>query len=291
MRYGCQNMVGKIERVMIKHPKDAFISQRHLDENWKKFNYIHCPNYEEAVREYELFLSILSQYVSEIDFLPASDAVGLDSIYAHDPVKITKKGAILLKSGKKLRQPEAEVVKNYFHEMGIPILGEIDGDGRVDGGDVIWLDERTLVVGRGYRTNDEGIRQLRELTHDIVDNFIVVHLPHGNGPEECLHLMSFISFIDYDLAVIYSELMPVVFRELLITRGVKLIEVSKEEYEHLGCNILALAPRTCMLIAGNPQIKQLLEAEEVEVLEYKGEEISYLGTGGPTCLTSPILRQ
>jgi N-dimethylarginine dimethylaminohydrolase len=284
-------MVGKIERVMVKHPKDAFISQRHLDENWKKFNYIHCPNYEEAVREYELFLSILSRYVPEIDFLPASDAVGLDSIYAHDPVKITKKGAILLKSGKKLRQPEAEAVKNYFHEMGIPILGEIDGDGRVDGGDVIWLDERTLVVGRGYRTNDEGIRQLRELTHDIVDNFIVVHLPHGNGPEECLHLMSFISFIDYDLAVVYSELMPVVFRELLIIRGVKLIEVSKEEYEHLGCNILALAPRTCMIIAGNPQIKQLLEAEQVEVLEYKGEEISYLGTGGPTCLTSPILRQ
>jgi N-dimethylarginine dimethylaminohydrolase len=276
---------------MVKHPKDAFISQKHLDKNWEKFNYIRCPDYEEAVREYESFLSILSRYVPKINFLPASDAVGLDSIYAHDPVKITKRGAILLKSGKKLRQPEAEAVKNYFHEIGIPILGEIAADGRVDGGDVIWLDDRTLVVGRGYRTNDEGIRQLRELTNDIVDDFIVVHLPHGNGPEECLHLMSFISFIDNDLAVVYSELMPVVFRELLIARGVKLIEVSKEEYEHLGCNILALAPRTCMLVAGNPQIKQLLEAEHVEVFDYKGEEISYLGTGGPTCLTSPILRQ
>ncbi|MCH5583527.1 arginine deiminase family protein [Shimazuella sp. AN120528] len=284
-------MVGSIERIMVKHPKDAFISQEHLEENWRKFNYIRCPDYEEAVQEYDKFLAVLKKHVPEIHFLPKNDTVGLDSIYTHDPVKITKKGAILLKSGKYLRRPEAGAIKDYFNELSIPILGEITGEGRVDGGDVVWFDERTLVVGRGYRTNEEGIRQLRELTQEVVDEFIVVHLPHGNGPEECLHLMSFISFIDHDLAVVYSKLMPVVFRELLITRGVKLLEVSDQEYDNLGCNILAISPRKCMMVAGNPQIKQLLEEEGVEVLEYKGEEISYLGTGGPTCLTSPVLRR
>lgn len=284
-------MVGNIERIMVKHPKDAFISQEHLERNWRRFNYIRCPNYERAVQEYDQFLSILEQHVPEIYFLPQNDAVGMDSIYAHDPVKITKKGAILLKSGKYLRHAEPQAVKDYFHELSIPILGEITGEARVDGGDMLWLDERTLVVGRGYRTNDEGIRQLRALTKEITEDFIVVHLPHGNGPEECLHLMSFISMIDQDLAVVYSKLMPVVLRELLLARGVKLLEVSDQEYDNLGCNILALAPRKCIMVAGNPQIKALLEAEGVEVFEYEGEEISYLGTGGPTCLTSPIFRR
>jgi N-dimethylarginine dimethylaminohydrolase len=290
MKYGSQSMVGNLETVMIKHPKDAFISQEHLQENWKRFNYIRCPDYKEAVSEYEQLVSILEQHVPQLLYLAQSDEVGLDSIYAHDGVKITNKGAILLKSGKLLRQPEPQAVKKAFAEWGIPILGEITGEGRVDGGDVLWIDEKTLAVGRGYRTNDEGIRQLREYTKDIVDEFLVVHLPHGNGPDECLHLMSFISFLASDLAVVYSPLMPVVLREMLIERGVELLEVSEAEYENLGCNVLALAPRKCLIMAGNPQIKQAMEAAGVEVLEYKGEEISYLGTGGPTCLTAPIFR-
>ncbi|MEH7546861.1 dimethylarginine dimethylaminohydrolase family protein [Neobacillus vireti] len=284
-------MYKKLNKVIMKHPKDAFINQEHLSNEWKKFNYIHEPDYIKAHQEFEQFLAIMKEHVAEIEFLPATETVGLDSLYAHDPVKFTTKGAIILKSGKKLRQPEAEAYKSFLHEKNIPILGELTGDAVADGGDLVWLDDRTLLIGRGYRTNDEAIRQIQEITKDLVDECIIVHLPHAHGEEECLHLMSFISIVDENLAVVYSRLMPVFLRQLLIKRGFKLIEVPDEEYDRLGCNVLALAPRVCIIVSGNPNTKkQLIDAGAV-VYEYDGNEISYLGTGGPTCLTCPVVRE
>lgn len=286
----CSSMIDKLTDVIVKHPKDAFISQEHLHLNWKKFNYVSEPDYEKALKEYEQFLEILSKHVENIYFLPKDDSTGLDSLYAHDPVKFTPEGAIILKSGKELRQNESIVYKRFLEENNIPIVGELTGDAQADGGDIIWLDDRTLAVGRGYRTNDEGIEQIRELTKDFVDEFIVVQLPHDQGEDECLHLMSFISLIDHDLAVVYSPLMPVFFRQLLIKRGIKLIEVDEQEYMNLGCNVLTLSPRVCMLPEGNPKVKEQLEKNGATVYTYKGHEISYKGTGGPTCLTAPVRR-
>ncbi|MEK8196880.1 MULTISPECIES: dimethylarginine dimethylaminohydrolase family protein [unclassified Lysinibacillus] len=286
----CSSMYAPLKRVIVKHPKDAFRSQAHLADEWKTFNYLSEPNYEEALSEYAEFVGILEKYVDTIDYLPEADEVGLDSIYAHDPVKFTPSGAIILKSGKTLRQPEAAVYKNFLQDRGIPIIGELSGEAVSDGGDIVWLDDRTLVVGRGYRTNDEAIRQLKEMTADNVDEFIVVQLPHDLGETECLHLMSFISMVDHDLAVVHSRLMPVFFRQLLIERGIQLIEVPKEEYDALGCNVLALAPRVCVIPEGNPATKQQLIDAGATVYEYKGNEITVKGTGGPTCLTCPVIR-
>lgn len=283
-------MYKNLNKVIVKHPKDAFISQEHLGKEWGKFNYINEPDFIKAQHEYEQFLSIIKQHVEQIEFLPASESVGLDSLYTHDPVKFTKNGAIILKSGKKLRQTEAEVYKQFLQEKKIPILGELDGDAVADGGDIVWLDDRTLLIGRGYRTNDEAIRQIQEMTKELVDECIVVQLPHDQGEEECLHLMSFISIVDENLAVVYSRLMPVFLRQLLIKRGFQLIEVPDEEYQRLGCNVLALAPRVCMMVSGNPYTKQQLIEAGATVYEYEGNEISYLGTGGPTCLTCPVVR-
>ncbi|MBD7985974.1 amidinotransferase [Sporosarcina sp. Sa2YVA2] len=283
-------MYRSLKHVIVKHPNDAFRNQSHLASEWRTFNYLAEPNFEEAVKEYDRFIDILSKHVEQIDYLPQSDDVGLDSLYAHDPVKFTPVGAIILKSGKELRQPEAAAYKQFLKEKGIPIIGELTGDAVSDGGDIVWLDERTLVVGRGYRTNDEAIRQLKEMTAHMVDEFIVVQLPHDLGEAECLHLMSFISMVDQDLAVVHSRLMPVFFRQLLIDRGIQLIEVPNEEYDKLGCNVLALAPRVCMLPIGNVSTKEQLEKAGATVYEYKGDEISVLGTGGPTCLTCPVVR-
>ncbi|MFL6555873.1 MAG: dimethylarginine dimethylaminohydrolase family protein, partial [Bacillus sp. (in: firmicutes)] len=212
-------MYKKLSTVIVKHPKDAFISQEHLKNEWKKFNYIQEPDFTKAQHEFEQFLSIIREHVEQIEFLPASEQAGLDSLYAHDPVKFTKKGAIILKSGKKLRQPEAIAYKQFLKEKDIPILGELTGEAVADGGDLVWLDDRTLLIGRGYRTNDEAIRQIKEITRDVVDECIVVQLPHDQGEEECLHLMSFISIVDVNLAVVYSKLMPVFLRQILIQRG------------------------------------------------------------------------
>lgn len=286
----CQSMYKQLRTVIVKHPNEAFKSQEHLNKEWERFNYLEEPNFAEAQKEYEEFLSILRKHVDTIEFLPASDEVGLDSLYAHDPVKFTGKGAMILKSGKKLRQNEAVIYKQFLQEKNIPIIGELTGDAVADGGDIVWLDDRTILVGRGYRTNDEAIRQIKEMTKDLVDEFIVVQLPHDQGENECLHLMSFISMVDSDLAVVYSRLMPVFMRQLLVEKGIQFVEVPEEEYLTLGCNVLALAPRVCVIPAGNPSTKEQLLAAGATVYEYQGREISYLGTGGPTCLTCPVVR-
>ncbi|WP_408008473.1 dimethylarginine dimethylaminohydrolase family protein [Pseudalkalibacillus sp. A8] len=287
----CSSMFRSLERVIVKHPNEAFISQENVSKQWELFNYIEEPDFNEALREYQAFILILEKHVPHIDYLPASSEVGLDSLYVHDPVKFTKEGAILLKSGKRSRQHETESYRKFLADKDISIIGELIGDAVADGGDIVWLDDRTLVVGRGYRTNDEAIRQLREMTAHLVDEFIVVPLPHDNGEEECLHLMSIISMVDENLAVVYSRLMPVFFRQLLIDHGIRLIEVPVDEYENLGCNVLALAPRVCVIVSGNPSTKQQLIDAGASVYEYNGYEISYKGTGGPTCLTCPVVRK
>lgn len=290
MRFGSQSEVGKIQRILIKHPKDAFISQRNVNAQWKSLNYLGSPDYSKSLQEYESFIGSLKKEVSEIHYLPKSDKTGLDSIYVHDPVIVTKEGAILCNMGKQERQAEPKTAGDFLFELGIPILGAIADEGRLEGGDVVWLDERTLAVGLGSRTNQEGIRQLKELTAQLVDEFVVVPLPHWQGPGDVLHLMSIISPVDCDLAVVYSKLLPVSFREWLVNRGIKLLEVPDSEFESMACNVLATSPRRCIMSSGNPRTKRMLEEEDVRVWEYVGEEISRKGAGGPTCLTRPLLR-
>lgn len=290
MKYGCQSMVKKIESILIKRPEEVFISQDNLNDNYEKFCYFGCPDYKKTLSEYEIFEKIIKENVENVYYLPQDDRTGLDSIYTHDPLKITSKGAIYFPMGKELRGKEFMATEEYLKSIGIPTLGYIKSPGKMEGGDVVWLSERTVAIGRGYRTNDEGIRQFEELVKDIVDEIIVVPMPHGDGVDACLHLMSIISMVSDDLAVVYSKYMPVFFRELLISRNIKLIEVNDKEYNYLGSNVLALAPRVCVLLDGNPEIKHKLVDEGCTVYSYQGHEMSFRGTGGPTCLTCPITR-
>jgi N-dimethylarginine dimethylaminohydrolase len=193
--------------------------------------------------------------------------------------------------GKVARQNEPAAQVATFRKLRIPIHGAIAGAGRLEGGDLLWLDERTAAVGHGYRTNDEGIRQLRKLLNDCIDELIVVPLPHWRGPNDVFHLMSMISPIDHRLALVYSPLLPIPFREALLHHGFELIGVPDSEFETMGCNVLAIAPRVCVMLAGNPQTRQRLEHAGVTVVEYTGTEISAKGCGGPTCLTRPITRE
>jgi N-dimethylarginine dimethylaminohydrolase len=170
------------------------------------------------------------------------------------------------------------------------IVGAIQSPGRLEGGDVVWLDSRTVAVGCGYRTNGEGIRQFRRLLGDSIDELLTVPLPHWRGRSEVLHLMSLVSPVDRNLAIVYSPLMPVTFRERLQERGMELVEVPDAEFETMGTNVLALAPRRCLMLVGNPRTRAALEQAGAEVLEYEGREISVKGAGGPTCLTRPLSR-
>ena len=291
MKYGSHSETGKIKRILLKRPKDAFRGQDNIDTNWRDLHYKGRPNYDAVVEEYSYFVELLRNEVAHIHYLSHDNNTGLDSIYVRDPALITKRGAILCNMGKKQRQGEPSSMGKYLSEIGVPVLGSITGKGKLEGGDVVWLDEHTIAVGIAYRSNAEGVRQLSDLTAGIIDEIITVPLPHWNGEEDCFHLMSIISPVDNDLAVVYSRLMPVPFREYLISRGIKMIEVPDAEYTSMGCNVLSIAPRQCIVLAGNPITKQMLENEGVEVFEFNGEDLCHKGGGGPTCLTRPILRE
>lgn len=290
MNYGSQSMVGRMKQVLIKRPEAAFLSQDHLNEESSKYGFMGVPNYETVLSEYAVFENALREEGVVTHYLPFSAHVGLDSIYTHDALKITEKGAIYFPMGKAVRQREGEATRTFLESIGIPTLGVIESPAMIEGGDVLWIDKRTVAIGRGYRTNDAGIEAFKQLTEGLVDTYIVVPMPHGDGPEACLHLMSIISLISDDLAVVYSKYMPIFFRQWLVARGIELIETSDVAYDKLGSNVLAIAPGIAVMVAGNSQVQTQLEARGVKVYTYPGEELSYRGTGGPTCLTCPLER-
>jgi N-dimethylarginine dimethylaminohydrolase len=191
--------------------------------------------------------------------------------------------------GKPERGTEPAAQRRSFESWGVPVIGSIEGPGTIEGGDVFWLDEKTVVVGRGYRTNDEGIRQFAAILGPSIE-LIVVPLVHWRGVGDVFHLMSIISPVDRDLAVVYSPLMPVPFRETLLDRGVSFVEVPDAEFDSMGANVLALGPRDCVMVSGNPVTEARLRDACAKVATYDGKEISLKGGGGPTCLTRPLSR-
>lgn len=283
--------VGTLGRVVVKHPRDAFVDAPTIDAQWQALNFAAPPELGRAIDEFDRFVELLGSVGAQVDFLPRDGATTLDSIYARDAAIASPRGMILCSMGKPARHGEPDAQGRAFASMAepIPVAGHIARPGRLEGGDVLWLDASTVVVGRGYRTNGEGIRQLRELLGGAV-TVIEVPLPHWRGAADVMHLMSLISPVDDSLAVVYSPLMPVPFREWLLEHGWRLVEVPDEEFETMGANVLALARRRCVMVAGNPLTRAALERAGVEVSEYDGREISAKGAGGPTCLTRPILR-
>jgi len=281
---------GQLTRVVLKHPRDAFVDEGTIAAEWRDLGFSAAPDLPRAVAEYETFLNLVQSSGTEVHLLPRDARTTLDSIYARDASVVCDRGAILCSMGKRQRAREPEAQEAAFASLpSTSVIGRIRRPGSLEGGEVIWLDRRTIAVGRGYRTNDEGIRQLRALLPDDVE-VIVVPLPHWRGEADVMHLMSLISPVDGDLAVVYSRLLPVPFRELLLHRGFDLVEVPDEEFETMGANVLALSPRHCLMLAGNPRTRDGLQHAGADVLEYEGTEISVKGAGGPTCLTRPLER-
>jgi N-dimethylarginine dimethylaminohydrolase len=290
MRSTCHSDVGRIESLFVKRAGDAFLSEGKISTEWNALNYLSAPDFEQAKEEYAGFESLLRK--SGITYLtfPADPTVSLDSMYCRDASFATDGGMILFHMGKEARRKEAAAQEKAFLDRGIPILGRIEPPGTMEGGDLAWLDEHTLAVGLTYRTNAAGIDQLRNMLSPLSVDLIEVPLPHYKGPVDVFHLMSILSPVDRDLAVVYSPLMPISFRNLLLERGYGLVEVPESEFETMGCNVLAIAPRKCIMVSGNPETKTRLERAGCEVWEYQGLEISIKGGGGPTCLTRPIKR-
>lgn len=274
----------------MKHARDAFGDSARIAREWRALNFVDAPDYARAVTEYDAFLDTVASCGADVRALPADDGIGLDSIYARDASVVVPGGVVLCRMGKSAREAEPAVQARAFEAWGVPVVGRIEPPGRLEGGDVVWLDDRTVAVGRGYRTNDAGISQLASIVGPDV-TCLTVPLPHWRGPSDVFHLMSIISPVDRDLAVVYGPLLPVPFREHLAALGYGFVEVPDEEFDSMGANVLALAPRRCVMVAGNPRTRRRLEEAGADVREYEGREISLKGGGGPTCLTRPITRK
>jgi dimethylargininase len=280
--YGAQSMTAPLRRVLVVAPRPEEAAR------WRQAGWRAAPDPGRLAAEHEAFRAELEAAGAEVVLVATSPESGLDGVYPYDPALVTREGALLLRPGKESRLGEIEQLGRALNEAGVPTFARIEAPATVDGGDTCWLDESTLLVGLGYRTNEAGAGALREALPDV--DVIAYDLPYHRGRAELLHLMSVISPLADDLAVVYLPLLPVRLVELLRARGIELVEVPDEELPTHGPNVLALAPRVALALDGNPETRRRMEAAGVDVRVYRGDELSHKGEGGPTCLTRPILR-
>jgi N-dimethylarginine dimethylaminohydrolase len=277
----------RIAQVAVRHVQNAFVSDEKLASEWQALRFHDRPDMEASMAEYEGFLALLD--CDEVIELPAADTLTIDSIYTRDSILVSPKGLIVCNMGRASRTPEAAANAAVYAQLGHTVAGQITSPGTLEGGDFIWLDEHHAAVGLGPRTNEEGIRQLQDILGTEVELF-VVELPDPDHPDDVLHLMSIISPLDKDLALIYKPFMPQDFILWLQQQGIAFVDVPEEEYRPMGCNVLAMAPRSALMLENLPGVKARLEAAGCTVVTYTGLEISRKGEGGPTCLTRPLQR-
>jgi dimethylargininase len=279
--FGSASMTGALKRVLVRPPL-AEDGARWREHGWRA-----PPDPAAAAAEHEALCGLLEESGAEV-VVSRHDPGNPDAIYAYDPVLVGREGAVLLRPGKDSRRHEPAALVPALEAAGVPVVAELAGPALAEGGDTLWLDERTLLVGIGYRTNEEAVAALEEAFSGI--ELIPFDLPHWNGEGEVLHLMSFISPLDRDLALVYPRLAPVRLLRLLADREIRVVEVPDDEFASQGPNVLALGPRRALALAGNDETRRRMERAGVDVTVYRGDEISKKGDGGPTCLTRPLLR-
>lgn len=274
-------MTGMLKRVLVRPPLLEDVAR------WRAYGWRSPPDHPAAAAEHEAFRGLLEEAGAEV-VLSRHDPGNPDAIYVYDPVLVGADGAVLLRPGKEGRRREPAAMVATLEAADVPVAAELKAPSLAEGGDTVWLDERTLLVGIGYRTNEAAVPALVEAFPDV--DVLSFDLLHWNGTGEVMHLMSFISPLDRDLAVVYPRIAPVRLLRLLADRNVAVVEVPDEEFESQGSNVLALGPRRALALDGNPETRRRMERAGVEVTVYHGDEISKKGDGGPTCLTRPLLR-
>jgi N-dimethylarginine dimethylaminohydrolase len=287
--FGAFNNWGALKTVAVRRPQDAFVSNTKIDGEWQDLNFHSRPDLGNALQEFERVEALLKATGADVIHLPPGDGLTLDALYTHDALVVTPRGLVRPRMGKVQRRNEAAINGAALEKLGFPIAGDITGEGKLEGGDLVWLDRHTVIAGVGYRTNVEGCRQLQQLCGDDVA-VLMYDMPHYKGRSDVFHLMSVLSPLDADLAVVYLPLMPVRLVELLEDRGIGFVHVPEAEFDSMGCNVLALGPRHAMSVAGNPETVRRMEAAGVTVEVIAGVDICRKGEGGPTCMTRPLVR-
>lgn len=288
--FGGQSMVGPLARLILCPPEAGGWFDPARAERWQEQGYRRQPEPAAAQAQFAVLRRILDSLGAEVVCLPASEEFSLDAVFVHDPSLITDAGAVSLRMGKPCREAEPQHHARLYRALGIPLLGEIRPPGKVEAGDLVWLDPATLLAGRGYRTNAAGIEQLRALLAPLNVAVLSAPLPHAAGPGACLHLMSLLSLLDDRTALVDLPWLSVETVELLEERRFKLVEIEASERESLACNVLALGEGRLLAFEENAKTNARLRNLGFDVRTFPGSEIGINAGGGPTCLTRPIRR-
>lgn len=289
-RHGGHSMAAPLRRVLVCPPEAAGWGEPDAAGRWRDLGYHHPPDARTAGRQHARLRALLEESgVEVLEMGPAGDLT-LDAVYVRDPSIITDRGAICFNTGKEARRGEGARHRSFYEAAGIPVLGEVAAPGVAEGGDMVWLDESTLLAGRGYRTSREGIEQLSRLLRPLDVRVVPAPLPHGGGPEVCLHLMSILSVPGHRVALVDLEIMAVETVDLLRRMEFTLVEIDPGERATMGANVLGLGGGRALALEENPRTNDRLRAAGLEVLTFTGSEICQNGSGGPTCLTRPLLR-
>jgi N-dimethylarginine dimethylaminohydrolase len=283
-------MVGQLHRVLVCSPRSAGWDQAGTASHWRDLGFHHGPNLAVAQKQHEALCRQLESAGAEVVHLPSASDLSLDAVYTHDASLATDFGVVLMRPGKANRLKEASLHRDFCQGLGIPVFGEITSPGTTEAGDILWLDKETLLVGHGYRTNAQGIAHLRALFAPEGVEVISAPLPHGAGPAACLHLMSLISLLDEETAIVDLSWLAVETVELLRARGYRFIEIDPSEHDTLACNVLSLGRKRLLALEENKKTNDKLRAAGFEVRTFPGSELCINGSGGPTCLTRPLLR-
>jgi len=288
MSYGVASMTAELRRVALRKP-GVSIQQAEA----KVWNYGPTFDKREVEAEHAAFTGLLESAGVEILWMDGDDQGNADSVFTYDASLVTPAGAILMNPGKPLRAGEQFLHREFYDAQGIPVIGEISGEGRAEAGDTLWLDEKNLAVGRGFRTNPAGVSQLESLLAPIGIEVHAFDLPVYHGAHACLHLMSLVSLVNTRVAAVTLSLLPVGLYRLMRQMEFQLIDISRDEFESSGtlsANILALAPGRCIMIDGYPDTRKALEAAGVQVTVFNGKALCVGCEGGPTCMSRPVLR-
>lgn len=286
--YGAHSTTGRLEWVAVRRPPASLAAAD--PELW---HYTDPIDLDRSRDEHARLVGLLESAGARVSTIETEAEEHPDSVFTYDPSLVTRRGAVLFNMGKELRRPEADLHDSFYGDVGIPVLGRVEAPGAVEGGDTLWVDDDTLAVGRGYRTNDEGIAQLSAIMATIGVDVVPFDLPVHQGRDACLHLMSLVSLCADDLALVHVPLMPVRFLQLLEDRGYEIVVAPPDEYEAtfgISCNVLATAPRQIVMVEGAPRTRAVLEAAGCDVVTFPGRDLSLKAEGGPTCLTRPLLR-
>ena len=269
--FGVSSMTATLKKVAVKAPGLSL-----LNADPKKWHYTKGfnPNIIEVV--HNIFVKMLEDSGTEIYYMRGDDYEIADSVFTYDVSLMTPSGAILMSPGKMLRRGEQNLHKNFYHKHSIPIVGSIVGNATAEAGDTLWIDDKTLIIGRGFRTNLAGLEQLKKILNPQDINVYSFDLPVYSGESSCLHLMSLISLI-----------------ELLQKHNFTIIQAPFDEFKKsdtLSVNVLATKPGECIMIDSAPKTLDLLRGAGVHVKVFHGDPLCIACEGGPTCLTRPLLR-